>query len=225
MLDVLRWLLRNLGIDNITSVKVAARRQRKIADEHGTKPQRVTGTLGDVFSITSLETILCHVRVYCDPVLRSTDQLKSLQEMVNPLVRPSLRFYPEQGGKTMTETWHGSRWHTADPMAACPMARLAPRKLKRDLYVFEPALARLVDGHPPIAVVPFRFYYIRGREGLFASVRRLLHDTPLSSYYLHSEEIVVPLSSFTRTWAEIKLNISGYSQNFPTAPLCITRTF
>lgn len=45
--------------------------------------------------------------------------------MANPLIRPHIRFYPEDAGSRLTETWQASRWlHELPSDILTPMVRI-----------------------------------------------------------------------------------------------------
>lgn len=118
----------------------------------------------------------------------------------------------------MDQCRHGKRWLTADPLLACPSARRQVGNLTQDFFVFEPALAQLAVSQPAVAVVPMRWYTIRGRDGLFADVQRLHYSESSRVYYIDSTQYIVPLASFTRTYPEIVASYSRYQNQFPIMP-------
>jgi hypothetical protein len=74
--------------------------------------------------------------------------------MANPRVRPHLRFYPEDAGKSISEYWHAKHWHEcADPDLVTPLAIINGRSF----FVYEPCL--LADGR---AIMPYRWFVCGG---------------------------------------------------------------
>jgi hypothetical protein len=137
--------------------------------------------------------------------------------MANPLVRPSLSFYPEEAGVYMDSMRHGERWRQANPQLACPMARRKLSSLVQDFYVYEPALARL-NPSTFAAVVPFRWFNIRGQDGLFAEVRELHYDEDKGEYLILPRSSTIPLENFVLSYPEIVKDHSRYLKFFPVVP-------
>jgi len=70
--------------------------------------------------------------------------------MANPRISPHLRYYPEDAGKKLGETWQGQRWlREIDPTLATQMIRIG----HQDYYVYEPT--KLQDGN---VVMPIRWF-------------------------------------------------------------------
>ena len=73
--------------------------------------------------------------------------------MANPRVRPHLRFYPEDAGRSISEYWHAKHWHeSADPDLITPMAVINGHSF----FVYEPCL--LANGR---AIIPYH-WFVRG---------------------------------------------------------------
>lgn len=70
--------------------------------------------------------------------------------MSNPLLRPGMQFYPEDGGRGSSQVWHGKKW-----LRDAPDELLTPMTVfnRQAYYIHE--LARLDDGS---LFIPCRFF-------------------------------------------------------------------
>lgn len=108
--------------------------------------------------------------------------------MANPLIRPHIRFYPEDAGSRLTETWQASRWlHELPSDILTPMVRIGAQ----DFYIYEPA--KLWDGQ---VVVPFRWFTrctsnANRTPSLFGRGWRTQISDDNSGYIVHEFETVV----------------------------------
>lgn len=143
--------------------------------------------------------------------------------MNNPLVRPQLSFYAEEAGEFMDSMRHGDCWRAADPQLACPMARRKNGNLIQDYYAYEPALAEVSSGEV-LLVVPFCFYNVRGKEGLYADVRALSYDANEGegSWIIGPCTVSIPLEGFIRSHPEIQGNPGLYEKLIPAPLTCIS---
>lgn len=90
--------------------------------------------------------------------------------MANPLVRPHLRFYPEEAGNKLNQTWQADRWlKDMDPDNLTPMIRITSPTLVatqdrifEDFFVFEPIYLR--DGS---ACIVERWFTREGSNDFF----------------------------------------------------------
>jgi hypothetical protein len=105
--------------------------------------------------------------------------------MANPLVRPYLRFFPEDAGKRLTEAWQGQRFLREMPFdLRSPMVRVG----NRDFYIYEPA--SLSDGR---VCMPIRWFTRlsdnnSNEEKLYAEVCEMEeHKTDLVHGYIVHE--------------------------------------
>lgn len=93
--------------------------------------------------------------------------------MANPQVRPHLRFYPEDSGKTVNEYYQAAHWWTeVSPSQSTPMAVMGGQHY----YIYEPCLLR--DGR---ACVPVRWFTREGQLFATAWVLRAV-DNPHSCW-------------------------------------------
>jgi hypothetical protein len=118
--------------------------------------------------------------------------------MANPRISPHLRYFPEDAGNVLGETWQGKRWlKEIDPTLASQMVRIG----HQDFYVFEPA--KLTDGS---VVMPVRLFTrssgpaSQAQQKLWAEVWQLQPvstDEGHRGYVVHEyDSIEVPIHSF-----------------------------
>jgi hypothetical protein len=119
-----------------------------------------------------------------------------MQEMANPRVRPFLRFYPEDAGKTVNEYWHARHWHEdADPSLVTPMVAIN----NGHFFVYEPAV--LTNGS---VVMPYRWFRRGGSIMARAwPLRAVSHHNnsgwiieEFNTVFVSQDELFVPLGSW-----------------------------
>ncbi|KIJ46219.1 hypothetical protein M422DRAFT_250259 [Sphaerobolus stellatus SS14] len=170
----LEWAFAALGVSNIPSARVAKDIDKALQASCGITSKRYEGGLGHIYYANDLSGIIA-------------------QEMANPIVRPHLRFYPEDSGKKLAEAIQGRRWlYEMDDECLTPMIRIG----KQDYFVFEPTL---VGGHQ--AVVPHRFFI---RDGKFhMRVWALEEDKAANGWIVRKDrESELPASTLLVGWPD-----------------------
>ncbi|PSR74772.1 hypothetical protein PHLCEN_2v9569 [Hermanssonia centrifuga] len=158
----------------------------------------------------------------------------SKKEVSNPIVRPSLHFYPEDSHQRLAEAWQGERWRTeVESTFSGIMTRANDGQ---DYFVDEPALAN-TDGLGRIQpVLPIRFFM--RDNNMFAKVLRLhiaRRDESASDVFVvdarsEDDSFELPVSrlflSYPRFLEAHKsyglpspTTLSGISRNIPGAPI------
>lgn len=147
-LDLLLWLLRMNGVNNLPSVRAMKNFQVSLQKLCGIGTIKYSGALGHTYYANDLGSLIG-------------------QEMSNPVVRKYLHFYPEDVGPKLEQAWHGRRWrHKLDPDLLTPMIRTGKGPSEKDFYIWEPTL--LKDGR---ACMPIRWFMRRG--AFYADAYRL----------------------------------------------------
>ncbi|KAI0259241.1 hypothetical protein BC834DRAFT_833886, partial [Gloeopeniophorella convolvens] len=130
-IDTIVWLLKENGASQVPSAKTIRDHNTALHNMCGIRTIQYDGALGHKFFVNSLADMIS-------------------QEMANPRVRPYLRFYPEDAGKTVNEYWHARHWHEhADPSLVTPLAIINGLHY----YVHEPFIH--TSGR---AFMPFRWF-------------------------------------------------------------------
>ncbi|KAI0071651.1 hypothetical protein K474DRAFT_1606601 [Panus rudis PR-1116 ss-1] len=146
---VIHWAMRALGVKDIPSESTMRNIDTKLQKLCGIDSLRFKGALGHVYYSNDLAALIA-------------------QEMANPLVRPHLRFLPEDTGPYLSEAWQASRWlHELIPQLGTQMIRYQ----NQDFYVLEPTLIQNSRGEPE-AYIPLRWFQRRGR--IYASAYKLI---------------------------------------------------
>ncbi|KAG8939543.1 hypothetical protein FRC04_006243, partial [Tulasnella sp. 424] len=174
-LDLLLWLLRMNGVNNLPSVRAMKNFQASLQKLCGIGTIKYSGALGHTYYANDLGSLIG-------------------QEMSNPVVRKYLHFYPEDVGPKLEQAWHGRRWrHKLDPDLLTPMIRTGKGPAEKDFYIWEPTL--LKDGR---ACMPIR-WFVRG-GAFYADAYRLelsgnrqgwVHDFHV--HFLSTSNIAPPL--------------------------------
>ncbi|KIO19575.1 hypothetical protein M407DRAFT_82625, partial [Tulasnella calospora MUT 4182] len=139
-LELLLWLLRMNGVNNLPSVRTTKSFQASLQKLCGIGTIKYSGALGHTYYANDLGALIG-------------------QEMSNPIVRQHLHFYPEDAGPKLEQAWHGRRWrHKLDPDLLTPMIRTGKGPSEKDFYIWEPTL--LKDGR---ACMPIRWFIRAGR--------------------------------------------------------------
>ncbi|KAF7971706.1 hypothetical protein HWV62_20057 [Athelia sp. TMB] len=147
-LDLFLWLLKVNGVDDVPSVRSMQTLNATLQSMAGVESIKHKGSLGHTYYMNSLSEIIA-------------------QEMANPKVRPHLRFYPEDTGKSRSEARQSDCWlHDAANDEITPMARIGTPGAHQDYYIHEPALLR--DG---TVCMPVRWFAVG--ELLFAKCWRM----------------------------------------------------
>ncbi|KAI0258461.1 hypothetical protein BC834DRAFT_847348, partial [Gloeopeniophorella convolvens] len=194
--DASHWFAMKLGSSkHVPSAHIVKKHREDVLGIAGSQPRESTSTHGNVYTTADLTKLLAH-------------------EVLNPLVRPFLRFYPEEGSPEHSEAWHGRRWKDeVDANLCAPMAR-APNG--QDFFVEEPALVNIHGTPAPVPVWVKRWY---ARDGaLHACVHPLSIDHQADTFVINGEETLdVPLSSFAMNFVMLNDVHQHYSLPPPTA--------
>ncbi|KAH9007410.1 hypothetical protein EDB83DRAFT_2236503, partial [Lactarius deliciosus] len=103
-INTMFWFLKANGVSRVPCVRTLRSQNAALHNMCGIRTLEYDGVFGHKYFVNSLADIIC-------------------QEMANPRVRPYLRFYPEDAGKTVNEYWHAAHWHeVADSSLVTPMA-------------------------------------------------------------------------------------------------------
>ncbi|KAJ6451414.1 hypothetical protein C8R45DRAFT_848443 [Mycena sanguinolenta] len=103
MLQMILWLLRELGVPHVPSFDQLRRIQQKTRQMSGNSVEtRHVSTKGDVFYVNDIRESLS-------------------QHFANPLVAPHLHLYPERTDGYVAETWQAERWPEFGPEMLTPM--------------------------------------------------------------------------------------------------------
>ncbi|KAG8961083.1 hypothetical protein FRC05_006389, partial [Tulasnella sp. 425] len=156
-LDLLLWLLRMNGVNNLPSVRAMKNFQASLQKLCGIGTIKYSGALGHTYYANDLGSLIG-------------------QEMSNPVVRKYLHFYPEDVGPKLEQAWHGRRWrHKLDPDLLTPMIRTGKGPAEKDFYIWEPTL--LKDGR---ACMPIRWqgWVVRDWDRLIISESELALSLP-----------------------------------------------
>ncbi|KAH9071129.1 hypothetical protein EDB83DRAFT_2221412 [Lactarius deliciosus] len=135
-INTMFWFLKANGVSRVPCVRTLRSQNAALHNMCGIRTLEYDGVFGHKYFVNSLADIIC-------------------QEMANPRVRPYLRFYPEDAGKTVNEYWHAAHWHeVADSSLVTPMAVIN----NTHFFVYEPAV--LTNG---CVVMPYR-WFLHGRS-------------------------------------------------------------
>ncbi|KAH9080259.1 hypothetical protein EDB83DRAFT_2503408 [Lactarius deliciosus] len=135
-INMMFWFLKANGVSRVPCVRTLHSQNAALHNMCGICTLEYDGVFGHKYFVNSLADIIC-------------------QEMANPRVRPYLRFYPEDAGKTVNEYWHAAHWHeVADSSLVTPMAVIN----NTHFFVYEPAV--LTNG---CVVMPYR-WFLHGRS-------------------------------------------------------------
>uniref|UniRef100_A0A8H7XVA1 Uncharacterized protein n=1 Tax=Psilocybe cubensis TaxID=181762 RepID=A0A8H7XVA1_PSICU len=172
-LDLFLWLLRINGVNDVPSVKAMQGINKALQNLCGIETKEYKGKLGNVYFVNSLSQILA-------------------QEMSNPQVRPFLYFYPEDTGKSISETYQASGWlREINPEDGTPMIRLN----NNDFFIFEPTM--LIDGR---CCIPIQWFL---REGVFYAKAWLMEDTPSGWVVSEDREIKITQSQLLKNFIQL----------------------
>ncbi|KAG6819617.1 hypothetical protein H0H93_010245 [Arthromyces matolae] len=124
-LDILLWLLRINGIEGVPSVQSVKQMNKKLQHRTGVRTLSYNGALGHKYSCNSLSDIIA-------------------QEFSNPKVRPHLRFYAQDNGKSVNEYFEASHWREPVPANDDRQIKLTPMADIRGqhYYLYEPCVLR-----------------------------------------------------------------------------------
>lgn len=207
-LDLFLWLLKVNDVDDVPSVKSMGTLNDLLQKMCGIDSIPYKGALGHNYYVNSLSQIISQVcvRLYLS---LPTSADKKYQEMANPKVRPNLSFFPEDTGETVSEARQARHWlHDAPAEKIAPMARRGAQ----DFYIHEPAM--LNNGK---CCIPVRWF--ERDKMLFARCWDMHH---LSTDYgqgwrvVQSENYVVPLADFLKTFTELGRDAASYGIAHPS---------
>ncbi|KAI9070340.1 hypothetical protein FKP32DRAFT_1531282, partial [Trametes sanguinea] len=114
-----RWVAAKSGSQSLPSIRQVKTSRTKVLATAGTSPRHHHGRCGHLYATADLPTVLGH-------------------DIGNPMVRPWLKFYPEDAGDRLSHCRQAKKWaEEVDPNLAAPMARTPEGK---DIYVNEIAM-------------------------------------------------------------------------------------
>ncbi|KDQ05534.1 hypothetical protein BOTBODRAFT_122651 [Botryobasidium botryosum FD-172 SS1] len=184
-----------LGLEDIPSDRVMDEIDRSLQELCGIQSLRYEGVLGHIYYANDLAAIIA-------------------QEMANPTVRKHIRFYPEDAGDKLSETWQAERWkNELDSSLLTPMIRTQ----NQDFFTDEVTLLR--DG---TACVPFR--WLSRRNEMFARAWKVILSDTRSGWIVDAtQECEVPSSDFLLSYPQFAqshhhYNLPGPSQVFGKPP-------
>ncbi|KAG6835923.1 hypothetical protein H0H93_013288 [Arthromyces matolae] len=140
-LDILLWLLRVNDIENVPSVSSIKRMNKDLQSRSGVRTMEYNGALGNRYSCNSLSDIVS-------------------QEISNPRVRPHLRFYAEDNGKSVNEYFEARHWREMVPADEDRQIKLTPMVdiHGQHFFLYEPCVIR--NGS---VCVPYEWFRRQGK--------------------------------------------------------------
>ncbi|KAF8171202.1 hypothetical protein K438DRAFT_1613188, partial [Mycena galopus ATCC 62051] len=159
-LNATRWYAKKNGVSIQPTIKQVKNHREDILNTAGLNTKLLEGKLGNSFAVNDWFKILEH-------------------EFANPLVRPKLHLYPEDGGEKLEEARQAAKWkEEVNGNISGPMARGNGGK---DYYVEEVSFAKLHNGRGIGPVMPMRWFT---RNGNLMSIAHPLRLTPSKSAFI-----------------------------------------
>ncbi|KAG6826289.1 hypothetical protein H0H92_000438, partial [Tricholoma furcatifolium] len=140
-LDILLWLLRVNGIENVPSVSAVKEMNQNLQSTTGVRTVDYKGKLGNRYSCNRLADLVS-------------------QEFSNLRVRPHLRFYAEDNGKSVNEYFEAHHWRETARENDSQQIKLTPMAVIRNqhFFLYEPCL--LQNGG---ACIPYEWFKRNGK--------------------------------------------------------------
>ncbi|KAL1726516.1 hypothetical protein EV714DRAFT_219219 [Schizophyllum commune] len=194
-LDLFLWLLKINGVHDVPSVTSMLQLNSALQRTCGIETIGYDGALGHKYFVNNLAQIIA-------------------QEMSNPLVRPHLHFYPEDGGVELSEARQAARWlHELPGELTTPVARINDT----DYYIYEPVMLRSGE-----FCMPFRWFTRKdgaGKQQLHAqcwSMASIANEGSACWRVIEDEVFEVSHSDLLQDFVALKEGASRYGMPSPS---------
>ncbi|KIJ15050.1 hypothetical protein PAXINDRAFT_78097, partial [Paxillus involutus ATCC 200175] len=187
--SILSWASA-LGANNVPSMYALGKTQEQIKELFGDPKEKVTTTSGNVFYLNSVSKAIA-------------------MDYANPLVRFSMQDYPEDGQGQMSQVHHGEKMLEGLPN------NLAPPCVALGTNIF--FVNELLQHSTKDYFIPKKFFQAKLGGAPKAEVLAVGHGIIYmlqEGYAVDPELIIVLVSTFTRTYEDIKANGSELEWGF-----------
>ncbi|KAG6824878.1 hypothetical protein H0H87_010835, partial [Tephrocybe sp. NHM501043] len=140
-LDILLWLLRVNGIEDVPSVTAVKQMNKDLQNSSSVRTMDYKGALGNRYSCNLLSDLIS-------------------QEFSNPRVCPHLRFYAEDNGKSVNQYFEARHWREAAHENDHQQIKLTPMAVIRGQHFYLYELCLLRNGG---ACVPYEWFIRKGK--------------------------------------------------------------
>lgn len=128
-----------MGGNNVPSMYAVKKDRDRLKSLVGDPTIKQVSNTGDVYYLNDIGSAVSKASlISCAMILYVLWLIINAQDMSNPLLRPSMTFYPEDGGGASSQLWHGSKWVKEAPDdLLTPMVSVLVERGELHFYVNE----------------------------------------------------------------------------------------